>query len=198
MKIPSLVALAVAAAVAVGIPAGLGGCQPVEETAAASQSQGEENTGPETALEEIYQSVEIRGIQEGTDELLEEKFQIDPSLYTENHSRVADGSYGVEAGHEPVVAAIEPGETRYKVDGVWTSVIVTHGFAEIMSDYAVLLVSTAERPEEIDEARAQRAKSRAEERLRQHGSQREYYRSKAALARATARLSAVRRHRGAR
>ena len=53
MKIPSLVALAVAAAVAVGIPAGLGGCQPVEETAAASQSQGEENTGPETALEEI-------------------------------------------------------------------------------------------------------------------------------------------------
>ena len=47
-----------------------------------------------------------------------------------------DGSYGVEAGHEPVVAAIEPGETRYKVDGVWTSVIVTHGFAEIMSDYA--------------------------------------------------------------
>ena len=109
-----------------------------------------------------------------------------------------DGSYGVEAGHEPVVAAIEPGETRYKVDGVWTSVIVTHGFAEIMSDYAVLLVSTAERPEEIDEARAQRAKSRAEERLRQHGSQREYYRSKAALARATAWLSAVRRHRGAR
>ena len=103
-----------------------------------------------------------------------------------------DGSYGVEAGHEPVVAAIEPGETRYKVDGVWTSV------AEIMSDYAVVLVYTAERPEEIDEARAQRAKSRAEERLRQHGSQREYYRSKAALARATARLSAVRRRRGAR
>ena len=95
MKISSLVALAVAAAVAVGIPVGLGGCQPVEEMAASSQSQGEENTGPETALEEIYQSVEIRGIQEGTDELLEEKFQIDPSLYTENHSRVADGSYGV-------------------------------------------------------------------------------------------------------
>ena len=107
----------------------------------------------------------------------------------------SDGSYGVEPGHEPVVAAVEPGETRYKVDGQWQSVIVTQGFAEIMSDYAVLLVSTAERPEDIDEARAQRAKQRAEERLRQHGSQQEYFRSKAALARATARLRAT-SHRG--
>ena len=55
----------------------------------------------------------------------------------------SDGSYGVEPGHEPVVAAVEPGETRYKVDGQWQSVIVPHAFAEIMSDYAVLLVSTA-------------------------------------------------------
>ena len=100
----------------------------------------------------------------------------------------SDGSYGVEPGHEPEVAAVEPGETRYKVDGQWQSVIVTQGFAEIMSDYAVLLVSTAERPEDIDEARAQRAKQRAEERLRQHESRREYFRSKAALARANARL----------
>ena len=107
----------------------------------------------------------------------------------------SDGSYGVEPGHEPVVAAVEPGETRYKVDGQWQSVIVTQGFAEIMSDYAVLLVSTAERPEDIDEARAQRAKQRAEERLRQHGSRTEYIQSKAALARATARLSGVRHRR---
>ena len=103
-----------------------------------------------------------------------------------------DGSYGVQAGHEPIVTAIEPGEARYKVDGVWYTAVVTQGFAEIMSDYAVLLVSTAECPEDIDEARAQRAKQRAEERLRQHGSRTEYIQSKAALARATARLSGVR------
>ncbi|HJD22090.1 MAG TPA: F0F1 ATP synthase subunit epsilon [Candidatus Gemmiger faecigallinarum] len=108
-----------------------------------------------------------------------------------------DGSYGVEPGHEPVVTAVEPGEARYRVNGQWQSVVVTQGFAEIMSDYAVVLVSTAERPEDIDEARARRAKERAEERLRQHGSREEYFRSKAALARATARLSAARqRHRG--
>lgn len=87
-----LILLLVIAAVLVA-SAGLGSCQmPKAETA---QSQTQQATDAETALEEIYQSVEIRGIQEGTDELLEEKFQIDPSLYTENHSRVADGSYGV-------------------------------------------------------------------------------------------------------
>lgn len=99
-----------------------------------------------------------------------------------------DGEYGVLPGHEPVVTAVEPGEARYKVDGVWHSVIVTQGLAELMSDYAILLVAAAERPEDIDAARAQRAKERAQERLRQHGSQREYYRGKAALARANARL----------
>ena len=65
---------------------------------------------------------------------------------------------------------------------------MTQGFAEITSEYVVVLVATAEKPEEIDEARARRAKERAEERLRQHESRREYFRSKAALARANARL----------
>ena len=104
----------------------------------------------------------------------------------------SDGSYGVQAGHEPVVTAIEPGEAKYKADGEWHSLVVTQGFAEIMSDYAIVLVSAAERPEDIDEARAQRAKERAEERLRQKNSRLEYIHSKAALARATARLSAAR------
>lgn len=99
-----------------------------------------------------------------------------------------DGEFGVLADHEPVVTAIEPGEARFKVDGVWQYAVVTQGFAEITPDSTVVLVATAERPEEIDEARARRAKERAEERLRQHESKREYFRSKAALARATARL----------
>ncbi|PWM62313.1 MAG: ATP synthase F1 subunit epsilon [Subdoligranulum variabile] len=103
-----------------------------------------------------------------------------------------DGSYGVQPGHEPVVTAVEPGTTRYKADGQWHELVVMQGFAEIMSDYAVVLVSAAERPEDIDAARAERAKERAEERLRQHESRQEYLRSKAALARAMARLSATR------
>lgn len=101
-----------------------------------------------------------------------------------------DGQYGVQPGHEPIVTALEPGNVRYCVDGTWKEVVVTQGFAEIMPDYAIMLVSTAERPDEIDHARAERAKQRAEERLRQQQSIQEYYHSKAALARAMARLKA--------
>ena len=46
-----------------------------------------------------------------------------------------DGEYGVLPGHEPVVTAVEPGEARFKADGVWHNVIVTQGFAEITSEY---------------------------------------------------------------
>ena len=90
-----------------------------------------------------------------------------------------DGAYGVQPGHEPVVTAIEPGIARFQVNGVWQEVVVSDGLAEIMPDYTILLVSSAERPKE-----------RAEERLRQHQSVREYHLSKAALARAMARLRA--------
>ena len=102
-----------------------------------------------------------------------------------------DGEYGVQAGHEPIVTALEPGTVRYHTEGQWHQVIVSQGFAEVMPDYAILVTSTAERPEEIDKARAQRAKERAEEQLRQKQSVQEYHHSKAALARAMARLKAT-------
>ena len=95
-----------------------------------------------------------------------------------------DGEYGVQPGHEPVVTALRPGTPH--------EVVVSDGFEEIMPDYCILLVSSAERPDEIDRARAERAKERAEERLRQKQSIREYHLSKAALARAMARLKATR------
>ena len=99
-----------------------------------------------------------------------------------------DGQMGIQPGHEPAVTAIEPGELRFLADGQWQTAAIGSGFAEIMPDYAILLVSFAERPEEIDLKRAQAAKQRAEERLRQQKSVHEYYHSKAALARAMARL----------
>ena len=103
-----------------------------------------------------------------------------------------DGEYGVQPGHEPVVTALRPGTVRFQTDGTPHEVVVSDGFAEIMPDYCILLVSSAERPDEIDRARAERAKERAEERLRQKQSIREYHLSKAALARAMARLKATR------
>ena len=60
-----------------------------------------------------------------------------------------------------------------------------------MPDYTILLVATADRLEDIDKVRAQRAKEHAEERMRQKKSIHEYYRSKATLARAMTRLKAA-------
>ena len=99
-----------------------------------------------------------------------------------------DGEIGVYPGHEPAVTAVEPGELRYKAGGRWEPAAVGAGFAEINQDRVILLVGFAEHPEEIDRKRAEAARERAEERLRQKQSIHEYYHSKAALARAMARL----------
>ena len=99
-----------------------------------------------------------------------------------------DGQMGIYPGHEPVVTAIEPGELRYKAQGKWEPAAVGAGFAEVKPDYVILLVGFAEHPEEIDRRRAEAARARAEERLRQKQSIQEYHHSKAALARAMARL----------
>lgn len=100
-----------------------------------------------------------------------------------------DGLYGVEPGHIAMVTTVEPGTLKYKVDGTWLSAAVTHGIAEIMPNKVVLLLSAAEKPEEIDLDRAQKAIRRAEERMKRHqASMREYYSSQAALSRAMARI----------
>ncbi|MDF2839168.1 MAG: synthase subunit epsilon [Evtepia sp.] len=105
---------------------------------------------------------------------------------------ILDGEFGVLAGHEPVVTIVEPGILRYKVNGEWQTAAVTSGIAEVMQEYTILLLSAAERPEEIDIRRAEAAKERAEDRLRQKLNMQEYHSSKAALARAMARLKTSR------
>ena len=70
----------------------------------------------------------------------------------------------------------------------WEYAVVGMGFVEIVNNRVTLLVETAERPEEIDVARAREAKERAEDQMRQKQSIREYYHSRASLSRAMARL----------
>ena len=106
---------------------------------------------------------------------------------------IQDGQYGVLPGHEASVTAITPGDLRFQVDGEWRTAVVSSGFAEITPDYTIVLASAAERPEEIDLIRAREAQERAAERLRHKQSLQEYYNSKAALARAMARLKAGRK-----
>lgn len=99
-----------------------------------------------------------------------------------------DGLLGILAGHEPLVTSLPTGELKYMVDGVWKHAAISEGFIEVMPDRAVILADSCELPEEIDIKRAEEARQRAEEMLRQKQSIREYYETQAALNRAINRL----------
>lgn len=104
-----------------------------------------------------------------------------------------DGQHGVLADHEAMVTAISAGEFRFLVDGDWKTAAVGDGFAEITPDRVVVVVDTAEWPDEIDIRRADEARQRAEERMRNKQAQLEYHHTKAALSRAMARLKVTKK-----
>ena len=91
-----------------------------------------------------------------------------------------DGVYGVQALHM--------GIAKFTVDGETREVLVGDGIAEVTPTFVLLLVDSAERPEDIDRNRAEAARIRAEERLQHKQSMHEYYQSKIALDRAMQRL----------
>lgn len=105
-----------------------------------------------------------------------------------------DGEHGILANHQPMVTCLSAGELRFQVDGEWHYAAVSTGFVEITPTFVVLLADTVEKPEEIDINRANEAKLRAEERLRQKQSIMEYYHTQAALNRAMNRLKITKRH----
>ena len=101
-----------------------------------------------------------------------------------------DGQAEIMAHHENMVSAVENGVLKFKKDGEkdYETVVVGAGFVETINNRVTVLVETAERPEEIDKVRAEEAKERAQEQLRQKQSIQEYYHSRASLARAMTRL----------
>ena len=92
--------------------------------------------------------------------------------------------------HEDMVIATKEGEVRFKEkeDDDWTKVVVGVGFVYISHNRVIMLVDTAERPEDIDRVRAEAALERAKEQLRQKQSIQEYHVSQASMARAMLRL----------
>ena len=101
---------------------------------------------------------------------------------------VKDGVYGVQAGHSPVLVAIHMGMLKFTVDGETREILVGDGIAEVTPTFVLLLVDSAERPEDTDKNRAEAARIRAEERLQHKQSMHEYYQTKIALDRAMQRL----------
>ncbi|MGH9358590.1 MAG: F0F1 ATP synthase subunit epsilon [Candidatus Acidiferrales bacterium] len=103
-----------------------------------------------------------------------------------------DGRLGILPGHAPLVSELAAGVISYEYGGKIEYVAVSGGFTEVLQGRVIVLAETAERAEEIDAGRAQRAKLRAEEHLR-HGAagDPDAEAARASLARALVRLEAA-------
>jgi len=100
-----------------------------------------------------------------------------------------EGYLGVLGGHAPLITELGIGELTVRhPEGRTTRAAVSGGFMEVHPDKTTILADAAELAEEIDIARAEAARRRAEERLRAGGPEVDVARAQAALARAINRL----------
>ncbi|MBZ5669717.1 MAG: F0F1 ATP synthase subunit epsilon [Acidobacteriia bacterium] len=100
-----------------------------------------------------------------------------------------DGYLGILPGHAPLLTELVAGELVYTREGTKQFLAVNWGFAEVLPDRVIVLAQSAERAEEIDVGRAEKAKVRAEERLKRFTDpQVDMERAREALRRAMARL----------
>ena len=76
-----------------------------------------------------------------------------------------NGYLGVLPGHAPLITELSVGEIIYRENSTEQRLAVAWGFAEVLPDKVTILAESAERPSEIDVARAEKAKQRAEQRL---------------------------------
>ena len=98
------------------------------------------------------------------------------------------GYLGVLPGHTPLLASLAVGELWYRKGQEKTYLSVAGGFAEVLPDRVTLLATLAERAEEIDVARAEASKQRAEQRLREPRTDVDYERARLALQKSIIRL----------
>ena len=110
-----------------------------------------------------------------------------------------EGQLGILPGHAPLMTELGIGELSYRTSASSQPVVlaVIRGFAEVLSDRVTVLAETAERAEEIDLARAEEAKARAEKRLAAGDPNIDWDRANIALQRSLIRLQIARKYHGA-
>jgi F-type H+-transporting ATPase subunit epsilon len=99
-----------------------------------------------------------------------------------------DGRVGILPRHAPLLTVLDVGELDIIKGGVTTPFAVSGGFMEVLPNRVTILADTAERADEIDEARAEEARRRAEERIAQRQSDIDLARAEAELRKAIIRL----------
>ena len=101
----------------------------------------------------------------------------------------SDGELGILAHHASMIAAVVPGTLRWQApDQPVQLAAVSPGMVKVEHNDVLVLVDSAEHPEEIDAARAQREADEAREALLQKKSRQEHQIAQATLARALNRL----------
>ena len=100
-----------------------------------------------------------------------------------------EGYFGVLPGHTPMLASLAVGEMWYRKGQEKQYLSLAYGFCEVLPERVTILALLAERAEDIDPARAEEAKKRAEQRLA-HLKDIDYERARIALAKSLARLQA--------
>ena len=99
-----------------------------------------------------------------------------------------EGEFGVLPQHVSMLSALKIGDLRYRVNGKDENVFISGGFADVTNNVLSVLAESAELATDIDTARAQAAKERAEKRLSAHDDNLDQTRAEAALQRAVTRL----------
>ena len=101
----------------------------------------------------------------------------------------SEGEFGVLKGHTTFLTSLKIGVLRYKeTGGTDRYLFVNGGFAEVLPDKVTVLAESAERRKDIDVARAEDAKRRAEDRLARQSDEIDRARAEAALKRAIFRI----------
>lgn len=109
----------------------------------------------------------------------------------EIYAKGTQGEFGILPGHVPFMSGLEIGITKVVIDGKPERFTTMGGVFQLKDNEALILTQTAERAEEIDVERAEKAKRRAQERLEQEEDNLDIQRAEIALARALARLKAT-------
>ena len=105
------------------------------------------------------------------------------------------GELAILPHHAPLMTMLQTGELRVRKEGEEASMFVSGGFLEVRRDKVVVLADVAERAEEIDIAKAEEAKRRAEEGLKLRPAEVDRARAEAALRRSLVRLKVAEKKR---
>jgi F-type H+-transporting ATPase subunit epsilon len=108
----------------------------------------------------------------------------------------SEGSFGVLPGHTPFFSLLDLGELTYRIGAAKHRLTCFWGFCEVLPDKVNVLAEIGERAEDIDVARAERAKVQAAERMKTIRDEAGYAEANAAYVRAVTRLAVARGPRG--